>query len=248
MLRTMFCVTFSAFCFLYGMFIFSIHDGTKFFLIWFIFGILLLLPIFLKKLNISERIIKPVRYIVIGVLTIIIGIFLIVEMCVIGGFKSSGKNDLDYIIVLGSQILEDGQPSVILLTRLERALNYLNENTNTVCIVTGGKGANEPYPEAYSMKKYLLDNGINESRIIIESTSSNTSENIANSFRLVDLTNSSVGIVTNNFHVHRAIKIANKHKIEKTFGIPCKTPSLFLANNMLREFFGILKDKFFGNM
>lgn len=66
---------------------------------------------------------------------------------IIGEFSSTGKQNLDYMIVLGAQVHEDG-PSVVLKYRLDAAIDYLNENPDTNCIVSGGQGANEPFPEA----------------------------------------------------------------------------------------------------
>lgn len=54
---------------------------------------------------------------------------------------------LDYIIVLGAQVRKDG-PSPVLKYRLDKAVEYLNENPDTVCIVSGGQGSNEPWSEA----------------------------------------------------------------------------------------------------
>ena len=248
MIKSLFCAVCSAVCFLYGVCILQINDGTNFFATWFVLGFFFLLPIFDKKLNVWKSISRPIRYILIGTLGLLISTFLFVEACIVSGFKYRNESNLDYIIVLGAQVLNDGSPSVILLTRLEKTLAYLNEHPGTICIVTGGKGKNEPITEALAMKKYLLSKGITESRIITENNSSNTSENISNSMKIIDLKNKNIGIVTNDFHVYRAIKIAKKCNINKVFGIPCETPRMFLPNNMLREFFGILKNKVCKNM
>lgn len=87
---------------------------------------------------------------------------------------------MDYIIVLGAQVKESG-PSVVLRYRLDRAVSYLKENDNTLVIVSGGKGINEPATEASVMKEYLINEGINEERIIIEDKSNTTKENLINS-------------------------------------------------------------------
>ncbi len=110
MTKSLFCAVCFAVCFLYGICILRINDGTNFFAIWFILGFFFLLPIFDKKLNIWKSISRPIRYILIGTLGLLIGIFLFVEACIVSGFKYRNESNLDYIIVLGAQVLNDGSP------------------------------------------------------------------------------------------------------------------------------------------
>ena len=156
-------------------------------------------------------------------------------------------SDLDYLIVLGAQVRENG-PSVALKMRLDKAVEYLNENPDTICIVSGGQGPNEPWPEAEGMTKYLLDAGIMEDRILLESQSMNTAENIKFSKALLGSDYQSVGIVTNNFHVFRAVQIAKKQGLKEIHGIAADSNILYLPNNVLRECCGILKDWLFQNI
>ena len=70
---------------------------------------------------------------------------------------------LSYIIVLGAQMKQSG-PSVVLEKRLCRAYTYLTENPETLCVLSGGQGSNEPVSEAQGMydalvKKELTQNG-----------------------------------------------------------------------------------------
>ena len=44
--------------------------------------------------------------------------------------------------------------------RLDTAIGYLKENPETICIVSGGQGYNEPMTEAEGMARYLEQNGI----------------------------------------------------------------------------------------
>ena len=167
--------------------------------------------------------------------------FVLVEGVILKGFFYSGKPGLDYIIVLGAQVREYG-PSVVLKYRLDRAYEYLKDNPETVCIVSGGQGYNEPCPEADVMKEYLVDRGIEASRILKEDQSHNTAENLQFSKDLVAGSDASVGIVTNNFQAFRGVTIAKKRGFEDASGIPAGSHPLYLPNNMLREFFGVIKD------
>lgn len=51
-----------------------------------------------------------------------------------------------------------------------------------------------------------------------------------------------VGIVTNNFHVFRAVQIAKVQGLERVCGIAADSDALYLPNNVLRECCGVLKD------
>ena len=180
--------------------------------------------------------------IVLGVLS-----FIIVEGCIISSYRAKGEPNLDYLIVLGAQVKEKG-PSAALKFRLDTAYDYLVENENTLCIVSGGQGANEPHSEAQGMYDYLVEKGIAKERIIMEDKSTDTSENIAFSSVFLDMEKDRVGIVTNNFHVFRGVHLAKHQGIRNVCGIAAPSNIYFQLNNMVREFFGILKDLVCGNL
>ena len=146
-----------------------------------------------------------------------------------------------YIIVLGAQVRENGS-SVVLRYRLDTAIEYLEENPETICIVSGGQGANEPFSEAEGMANYLIENGIEKDRILLENKSKNTVQNMQYSSALMDETYNSVGIVTNNFHMFRAMKLAKAQGLKNVCAIAADSNVLYLPNNVLRECLGILKD------
>ena len=50
---------------------------------------------------------------------------------------------------------EENGPSRALQLRLDTAYDYLVENPDTIVIVSGGKGSNEPVSEAQGMYEYL---------------------------------------------------------------------------------------------
>lgn len=174
---------------------------------------------------------------------VVVAIVVLATLCgmIAREFSAKGNQNLDYIIVLGAQVREN-RPSVVLKYRLDAAIDYLNKNPDTVCIVSGGQGGNEPFSEAKVMAEYLLDKGIEENRILIEDKSTNTVENIKNSKRLLEEPYNGVGIVTNNFHMFRAVQIAKKQGLEGICGIAADSNVLYLPNNILRECMGILKD------
>ena len=163
-----------------------------------------------------------------------------VESCIVSKMHAQGKPDLDYVVVLGAQVRKSG-PSLVLRYRLDKAIEYLDENPNTICIVSGGKGPNEPFPEAQGMADYLKEHGIDEQRILEEPDSKTTEENIVNSKKLISDDDASVGVITNNFHMFRALQIADKYGLDNAQGIAAGSPPNMLVNNMVREFFAEIK-------
>lgn len=225
---------------LYGILILLVGSGTSFWLIWEVIAIgffcwaLLLYSGFF----VTHRKIGIIFY---GFVAVVSSVLVILCGMITTEFSSAGNSRLDYIIVLGAQVRENG-PSVVLRYRLDAAIDYLNENPDTLCIVSGGKGTNEPFSEAEGMSKYLLENGIEKSRIILEDKSTNTVENIRNSKVLMGEAYQNVGIVTNNFHLFRAVQIAKAQGLRGVCGIAADSSVLYLPNNVLRECGGILKD------
>lgn len=223
--------------FLYGISILNVNSGTLFYLIWFLISAFFIIIDLLIYFKVFEKY-KVFKKIFIWVCSIGICIFLVILSLIISKMNVKVVKNLDYIIVLGAQVKESG-PSVVLRYRLDRAISYLKENDNTLVIVSGGKGINEPATEASVMKEYLVNNGINENRIIIEDKSNTTKENLINSKKITH-DNKSIGIVTNNFHMYRALLIGKKCKVNAV-GIPSKSNSYYLPNNLLREVFAYIK-------
>ncbi len=184
-----------------------------------------------------------------GLLCVIIGLvgFAFVECLILSGFVQKKQTNVDYLIVLGAQLKTSG-PSRVLKYRLDKAIDYLNENPNTMVIVSGGQGSNEPDTEANGMKTYLIEHGIDEIRIIKEDASTNTFENLKFSKRFLNPREDSVGIVSNDFHVFRATKIAKKAGYQNVCGIPAKSYLPLQLNNMTREALAVVKDWLVGNL
>lgn len=238
-----------ALCFLYcvGMAIF-INSGSKFFLAWggmaVIFGML-------SYVLANRRLLFKIPLWLRRTVSIGFGIglllFFFVEGRILCEFKKEPGKGADYLIVLGAQWKENG-PGYMLQKRLEEALAYLEENPDTKVIVSGGQGSDEPVSEAEGMRGFLEQAGIAPERILMEASSTNTVENISFSGELLDREKAKVIIVTNNFHVFRAVKIAEKQGYASVEGLGAKSyPGTFL-NNMVREFFGVIKDFLAGNM
>lgn len=247
MITVLICIVLSVLCAAYGASVASIKSGSSFYMIWYAAAAVFLLVAIGHKFSLWHRCNPTLRGIVLALLLVALAVFIGVEGIIASQFFKPAEPNLDYVIVLGAQVRTDG-PSVVLLKRLERAESYLKENPNTVCIVTGGQGSNEPTTEAEAMAAWLVDAGIDESRIIRENRAVNTIQNIRYSMEYIPDREANVGILTNSFHVFRGVAIARKQGLVNASGIAAKSYPFYLPNNMLREFFGVMKDFIAGNL
>lgn len=166
-------------------------------------------------------------------------IFMAVEIIILSGMLTMPKKGLPVIIVLGACIRE-GKISGSLKRRLDQALSYLNANPQTIAVVSGGQGRNEETTEALAMRNYLLQCGVEDERIIMEDKSRNTKENLENCLAYIKNKEQAVGIVTNNFHVYRAVKLAKYVGYKKVRSIMAGSDVVLFLNYMVREFFAVL--------
>lgn len=161
---------------------------------------------------------------------------------IVSGMKAKAPEALDYVIVLGAHV-SGTEPSRALLKRLEAAYAYAKKNQDTVLLLSGGKGSGEDISEAECMFRYLTGRGIEEERLIKEDRSTTTKENLEFCAALPHETphESRTGILSNDFHVYRALALAKKQGYERAYAIPAAGDPLMEAHYILREMFAIVK-------
>ncbi|MBO4324956.1 MAG: YdcF family protein [Lachnospiraceae bacterium] len=230
----------------YGLFVRRAATGSDFYRIWIAGGIVMLAFAACVPLGVWNRL--PVWCRITFSVLVILGLCLltIVEVLILRHFNDE-EPEVDVVIILGAQVKED-RPSLVLGYRLDKAIEYLNAHPDVICIVSGGQGENEPFTEAEGMYRYLTEHGIDPARIIQEDKSGNTTQNMQFSKKLIPEGTKRVGILTNNFHIYRAVAIAKKQGIEGAAGIVAPSKKEYLPTNLFREFFGVLKDVLMGNM
>lgn len=155
---------------------------------------------------------------------------------------NAAKGDLqthcDYIIVLGAGV-NGTVPSMSLQDRITAAYDYLTENPEVICIVSGGQGPGEDITEAQCMADQLIAMGIPKDRIWMEDRSTSTRENIAYSLDLIEKKTGTrpniAGILSSEYHLYRAGQVAREQGLEPV-GIPAKTGWVMMyVSYFLRE-------------
>lgn len=166
---------------------------------------------------------KKTKIILITIMTIIVLSPLLINLYVILNTTSNiiikeeyqQLKDVDYILVLGASVRRE-RPSPMLEDRLKKAIELYNINTQNKILVTGDH-TKEDYDEVTIMKNYLLENNIPEEKIIMDPAGISTYDSI---FRVLkQLKAKKIIIVSQKYHLYRALYIANSLGIE-AYGVP----------------------------
>lgn len=150
----------------------------------------------------------------------------------------------DYVIVLGAGV-RGTVPSMSLQERIDAAYDYLTANPHAIAVLSGGQGPGEDITEAACMYRELTDMGIDGSRLLTETVSYSTMENLTNSLQVleshVSFRPDKIAIVSSEYHLFRAGLFAKKLGLE-SFGIPARTSWFALRlNYYLREIVAVWK-------
>ena len=182
-----------------------------------------------------------------GVFTLILCIgfviFALTEALIIQASFGSQDRDFDYLLVLGAKVRADGVPSQSLYDRIGKACEYLTENPDTVAILSGGRGADEPMTEAQCMYDHLVARGIDPDRLWMEDKATSTWENLKFTLDLIEEKTGTrpqkLGVVSSEYHLFRARLFAREHGVEFA-GIPARTTrGSLMVNYFLREVAGV---------
>ena len=175
---------------------------------------------------------------------LIIGLIVvgITEVLIIKASFGDPKEQVQYMVVLGAKVRNDG-PSVSLWDRIYGAAEYLEEHPDTIAIVSGGQGADEPMTEAQAMYDELISLGIDPERVWLEEKATSTWENLTFALDLIEEKTGErpekLGILSSEYHLFRAKLFAKECGVEAV-GIPARTSRLSQRiNHFMREVAGV---------
>lgn len=133
--------------------------------------------------------------------------------------------EFKHLIVLGTAV-NGTEPSLMLADRIEAAGNYLEENQDVMCIVSGYQSGEGNISEAQCMYNELTEMGIAPDRIIMEDKATSTEENLEYSLALIEEISGSrpetVGILSSEMHLYRASMFADEQDVT-AYMIPAET-------------------------
>ena len=168
---------------------------------------------------------------------------------VICGIKAAKHNpapDKDFIIIHGCWFRKDGTLPPLLRDRADKALSFWRKQKETtgkeaVFVPSGGQGKDEPMPEGEAIRRYLESQDVPEDRILPETRSKNTFENMSFSRELIREKNpeGKVLFATSSYHVFRSGIWAKRAGLTAE-GIGSRTRWWFWPNAFIRETAGLL--------
>lgn len=179
--------------------------------------------------------------------------------------SSASKSKDQNVVVLGCGV-RGNSPTIMLRQRIEAARLFLEENPDAYAVLSGGQGPDEDISEAECMKEYLTDktkaaedagyfdqacnlHGVNwsgkgeipvidESRILLDSESVNTNENIQNSISVLQQNGrktDNLVIVTQWYHEYRAMQVAQQNGVTSVSAYPAAIDWWNVATYTTRE-------------
>ena len=182
-------------------------------------------------------------------ITLVAGLALLagLESLVISGMNATAPPGMDYLVVLGASVYADG-PSPALTRRINAVMDCLDEHPDAIIIASGGQGRLEPVSEAQCIRDELVRRGVDPGRIVMEDRSTDTRENMVYSRALIDRPDASVGIVTNNYHIWRSLRLARRAGLTNAHGIAAEYTGPTLIHFMVREAISIAVHFLRGNL
>lgn len=196
-----------------------------------------------RSLAVSERIGYTVKFLhklmKIAMLLVLLGIMFYLGVVAMVCYREKHippVGDYDAIIVLGAQVKPDGTPSLQLQWRIDAAAQAWKDR-NSLVVVCGAQGSNEPAPEAHVMQAELIKQGVDEGSILMDDKSFNTRQNIENAIKLMEGRGvKHVLVVTSDYHLPRAMAIAEDAGLDASgLGSPTKLGLRFWVKNHGRE-------------
>lgn len=158
---------------------------------------------------------KIIKYILLIIIVIAV-IVLSINFHVIQSTKNQVNiekdklSDIDCILILGAGIRNE-KPSPMLEDRLNEGIKLYKEGIAPKIIMSGDHGRKD-YDEVNIMKEYAIDQGVPSEDIFMDHAGFSTYESI---YRAKEIFNvNKIVVVTQKYHLHRALYIANKLGVE----------------------------------
>ena len=269
---------YAVFAFLYStVVVYASGKATSFLWFWPLTCVVALLAVALLLLVLTGRLprLKIAAICLCGAFWLCMAVFLTVEAVVFSAGRKAPAEDGEYVIVLGAQVRGE-VPTLVLGARIRAAAEYLKEHPQALAVASGGKGSGESISEAEAIRRGLVRLGISEDRILMEDCSTSTAENLRFSAEviqkyeqsksgenvmdetgvsdagqavgLVHFVPKNVVLVTNDFHVFRAVKLAENLGYTEVSGLGATEFFAVTIQYYVREFFAITKECLRGNI
>ena len=230
----------------YAVLVYYSGISTDFNWIWLLMGgCLLILGWFFYVTAANGESSRLIRALAVILLAVVLAVICTGAFHVVAAGRKQEEKKADHVIVLGAQV-KGTVPSRSLSFRLRKALDYAREYPDCVLILSGGQGKGEDISEAVCMKNYLTTHGIPEDRLILEENSTSTRENLLFCDEMTGCSKEACGIISNDFHILRALYLSKQLGYEDAFGIPADSDRITYPHMVLREVAAMLVSRLKG--
>ncbi len=184
---------------------------------------------------------KIFRYLVTAVI-LLITITVVINMLIFFGSKAKVFSSIDdlseaeVVIILGARVYGDGKLSPIFKERVDTAVVVYSNKKVKKILVSGDNGSLE-YNEVAPVREYLLSLGIPSADIFLDYAGFDTYDTMYRAKNIFAI--KSAIVVTQPFHIHRAVYLGNSLKIN-TQGMVTEEGDGTIKN-YFREFFANIK-------
>ena len=158
----------------------------------------------------------------------------VAKECMLTVEETVNLEDVDCIIVLGCQVRDDGTLSHMLRDRLMRGLEVYKAGAAPKLLMSGDHGRID-YDEVNAMKQYAVENGVSSEHVFMDHAGFSTYETVYRAKEIFEA--DKVIIVTQEYHLYRALYIAEKLGIE-AYGVSADLNKY--AGQSMRDFREIL--------
>ncbi|MCP4426983.1 MAG: YdcF family protein [Chloroflexi bacterium] len=137
-------------------------------------------------------------------------------------FPSSAPVSADAAIVLGAAVW-NGRPAPVFEERIRHGITLYQSGQAEYLIFTGGIGDKDSIAESEAARAYAISQGISADKILVETTSQITYENLYEACKLMDLANLRDAIIVSDpLHMKRSMRIAADIEMD---AYPSSTPT-----------------------
>lgn len=154
-----------------------------------------------------------------------VGLFVLVLLgwfaLIYGQVTQSGNDaigasaDGDAIVVLGAAQY-DGEPSPVLESRLDRALDLWERDAAPLIVTTGSNQPGDRFTEGFAGFRYLRNQGVPESDVVVVVDGGDTYESLLATANQLAGDTRTVVIVTDAYHARRSTEIAAEVGLDAT--------------------------------
>ena len=155
--------------------------------------------------------------------------------------KSLKDLKADCILVLGAGIMDHETPTPMLKDRLDTAVKLYKKGIAPKILLTGDNGTEE-HNELHVMLNYVLDQDVNRDDVFCDHAGFSTYDSMYRASNIFEVERAV--IVTQNYHLYRAVYIADKLGIEAAGAAACQAEYSGQALRELREVAARIKDYF----